>query len=166
MKKEYQDIRQQFIESAGHLTQSVGHGRAIGQIYAHIYFSRTPQSLDDLTSGLGISKGSASMVVRQLEAWGALRRVWIKGERKDYYEATTDFGRIVRRAVLDSLGRRMEASEHMLGQAEVVLARQRNGENVQDPETRFFVDRIRKLQDFKGRAKWVWNKSILRLLLK
>ena len=166
MKKEIQEIRQQFVESAGHLTQSFGSGRAIGQIYAHIYFSRTPQSLDDLTGGLGISKGSASMVVRQLESWGALRRVWIKGERKDYYEAMTDFGRIVRRAVLDSIGRKMEISEQMLGQAEDLLARLKNGDGVQDAESRFFFDRIHKLQAFKGRAKWVWNKSILRLLLK
>ena len=166
MKKEVQEIRQQFVETAGHVTQSFGAGRAIGQIYAHIYFSRDPQSLDDLTGGLGISKGSASMVVRQLEAWGALRRVWIKGERKDYYEATADFGRIIRRAVLDSIGHKMESSEQMLGQAEDVLTKMKNGDGVQDPETRFFFERVRKLQAFKDRAQWVWKKSILRLLLK
>ena len=166
MKKEIQEIRQQFVETAGHVTQSFGVGRAIGQIYAHIYFSREPQSLDDLTGGLGISKGSASMVVRQLEAWGALRRVWIKGARKDYYEATADFGRIIRRAVLDSIGHKVESSEQMLGQAEDLLIKLKNGDGVQDPETRFFFDRVRKLQVFKDRAKWVWNKSVLRLLLK
>lgn len=166
LKKEIQDIRQQFVETAGHVTQSFGSGRAIGQIYAQVYFSRTPQSLDDLTGGLGISKGSASMVVRQLEAWGALRRVWIKGERKDYYEATADFGRIIRRAVLDTIGHKMESSEQMLGQAQDALAKLKNGDGAQDPETRFFVERVRKLQAFRDRARWVWNKSILRLLLK
>ena len=87
MPPELEQIRERFIETGGHITQSIGVGRVIGQVFAHIYFSPRPQTLDDLTRELHISKGAASMSVRQLEQWGAVRRVWVKGERKDYYEA-------------------------------------------------------------------------------
>jgi len=64
------DIRERFIAAAGDLTLSLGFGRNLGQIYGHVYFTPDPQSLDDLCDSLGISKGSASMSVRQLEQWG------------------------------------------------------------------------------------------------
>jgi len=80
-----------------------------------------PQNLENLMQALGISKGSASMTVRQLEQWGALKQVWIKGERKDYYETTESFGRIIRKALLDLVGRRMESSDAILDEAERLL---------------------------------------------
>ena len=166
MNQELQALRQRFIESAGHLTQSLGAGRVLGQIYAHIYFSKDPQSLDDLTRRLEISKGSASMAVRQLEQWGALRRVWVKGDRKDYYVATDEFGRIVRKALLDMIGRKMETSDGLLEEAQALLQeRTRNGKK-SDEEWVFIDQRVKKLQLFRDRAQGLWNSSILRMLLK
>jgi len=116
-----EDLRRRFVEAAGQMTQTLGAGRVMGQVFAHIYFSRQPQSLDDLTRALGISKGSASMTVRQLEQWTALRQVWIKGERKDYYEASEHFGSVIRRALLDVIGRKMESGDFILTEAEQEL---------------------------------------------
>lgn len=121
-------LRERFIETAGYSAQSLCTGRVIGQIFAHTYLAREPQSLDDLKEKLGISKGSASQSVRQLEQWGALRKIWIKGERRDYYEVCDDFGKIVRKAVLDHVARRMETVDLFLEQAETILADENRGE--------------------------------------
>ena len=166
MNQELQSLRQRFIESAGHFTQSLGAGRVLGQIYAHIYFSKGPQSLDDLTRLLEISKGSASMAVRQLEQWGALRRVWVKGDRKDYYMATDEFGRIIRKALLDMIGRKMETSDGLLEDAQSLLQnRTRNGKS-SDEEWLFMAKRVKRLQAFRDRAQGLWDSSILKMLLK
>ena len=166
MNQELQSLRQRFIETAGHFTQSLGAGRVLGQIFAHIYFSRDPQSLDDLTRKLEISKGSASMAVRQLEQWGALRRVWIKGDRKDYYVATDEFGRIIRKALLDMIGRKMETSDGLLEDSQALLQeRMRNGKKA-DEGWAFIDDRVKKLQSFRDRAQGLWDSSILKMLLK
>ncbi len=166
MNQELQSLRQRFIETAGHFTQSLGAGRVLGQIFAHIYFSRDPQSLDDLTRKLEISKGSASMAVRQLEQWGALRRVWIKGDRKDYYVATDEFGRIIRKALLDMIGRKMETSDGLLEDSQALLQeRMRNGKK-SDEDWAFIDDRVKKLQSFRDRAQGLWDSSILKMLLK
>lgn len=166
MNQELQTLRQRFIESAGHFTQSLGAGRVLGQIYAHIYFSKDPQSLDDLTRLLEISKGSASMAVRQLEQWGALRRVWVKGDRKDYYKATDEFGRIIRKALLDMIGRKMETSDGLLEDAQDFLrTRTRNGKS-SDEEWLFMSQRVKRLQAFRDRAQGLWDSSILKMLLK
>jgi DNA-binding transcriptional regulator GbsR (MarR family) len=166
MNQELQALRQRFIESAGHFTQSLGAGRVLGQIYAHIYFSKDPQSLDDLTRLLEISKGSASMAVRQLEQWGALRRVWVKGDRKDYYMATDEFGRIIRKAMLEMIGRKMETSDGLLEDAQVLLQeRTRNGKK-SDEDWAFIDQRVKKLQTFRDRAQGLWDSSIVKMLLK
>jgi len=40
---------------------------------------------------LGISKGNVSMALRKLEELGLIRKVWIKGDRKNYYETVDRF---------------------------------------------------------------------------
>ncbi len=164
MTSELNQLRERFVERGGQITQSIGIGRVIGQVFAHVYFSPTAQTLDDLTRELGISKGSASMAVRQLEQWGGLKEVSKRGERKDYFEANDDFGRIIRRALLDLIGRRMKVTDSLLEDGEAYLIE--NGKDSRDKEIQFLHRRIRKLRHFRDRAQYIWDSSIVRLLLK
>lgn len=163
MTSELQQLRERFVERGGQITQSIGIGRVIGQVFAHVYFSPNAQTLDDLTRELGISKGAASMAVRQLEQWGALREVSKRGQRKDYFEAHDDFGRIIRRALLDLIGRRMEVTDTLLEDGEAYLDGL-SGQN--NAEGRFMHRRVKKLRHFRDRAQYIWDSSVLRLLLK
>lgn len=166
MNKEVREIRERFVEAAGRVTQSFGAGRALGQVYAHIYFSRTAQALEDLVRDLGISKGGASMTVRQLEQWGALRKVWVRGDRKDYYEATEEFGKIVRRALLDMVGREMEHADGLLESAKDTVEAGKKAGVKRDDEDEFVIRRLRMIMTFRDRARWVWDNWILRLMMK
>lgn len=157
-----QQLRQQFIETAGQFSQSLGFGRNLGQIYAHVYFSAQPQSLDDLTAQLGISKGSASMSVRQLENWQALRKIWVKGDRKDYFQTTEEFGRIIRKALLELVGQKMETADALLEEAEKLLKNQGAGQ----PEAAHLRQRVARLKKFRQRAQGLWESPIIRMLLK
>ena len=157
-------IRARFIETGGHVTQSIGIGRVIGQIFAHVYLSPEPQTLDDMVAALGISKGSASMSVRQLLQWGALQPVWIKGERKDYFEASEDFPQLVRRALLDLIGRRMQVADNLLIDTEQWLAESGNG--AESADLKFIHRRVKKLRVFRDRAQAIWDHSLVRLLRK
>jgi DNA-binding transcriptional regulator GbsR (MarR family) len=144
----------------------MGAGRVIGQIFAHIYLSPNPQTLDDLTRELNISKGSASMAVRQLEQWGALHRVWVKGDRKDYYEASLDFGSILRKMLADAVGRTVESTDQILEEAEDILKRNPRSAKQADDERAFMRQRIQRLRHFRNRLRQVWESSILTFLLK
>jgi DNA-binding transcriptional regulator GbsR (MarR family) len=110
-------IPRRFISEAGNTTQALGVGRVVGQIYAFLYFSEPPRTLNDMTEALGISKGSASMGVRQLEQWGAVQQVWVKGDRKDYYTANDYFGQIIRNILTDIMGKRLEGLAASLDEA-------------------------------------------------
>ena len=162
MTENIQNIRQRFIEAAGHMTQSLGAGRALGQVFAYLYFNKDPQSLDDLAKVLEISKGSASMTVRQLEQWGALRRIWIKGDRKDYYEAEDWFGRILKNVLVDMLGKRISSFTELLEGVERELAT--IGPN--DGEGEFVKGQIRKLREFQSKTVRAWENPLVKGLLK
>jgi DNA-binding transcriptional regulator GbsR (MarR family) len=154
-------VVRRFVEEAGKVTQSLGAGRVIGQLYAFLYFSPRPRGLADMQQALGISKGSASMAVRQLEQWGAVHKVWIRGDRRDYYEASDWFGRILKNALMDNVGKQLDAYAARLEQAEAELASAPN----HDPDLEYVRDRVQKLRRFQKRAQRFLESSLIRALL-
>lgn len=163
---DHDDIVRRMVEAAGHTTQSLGVGRVLGQIFAYLYFSREPQSLDHLTAALGISKGSVSMGVRQLEQWGALEKVWIKGDRKDYYRAKDTFGKIIKNAILDLAGKRIDSSSTLLNEVEADLKCGVKENKSLSAEDTFIRERIENIRAFQKKAQGMWDSVILKMLLK
>ena len=165
-----QPITRRFIEEAGNTTQALGVGRVVGQIFAYLYFSEDPRTLDDMKEALGISKGSASMGVRQLEQWGAVQRVWVKGDRKDFYTANDYFGQIVRNMAVDLMGKRLASLSQSLDAAEAEL----NGSTLpvstsapqQHNNPAFLRLRVKRLREFQVKVDKTWNNPIVKMLLK
>jgi len=152
-----------FIEDTGNATQSFGLGRVVGQLYAYLYFSPTPRNLSDMQEALAISKGSASTAVRQLEQWGAVKKVWVKGDRKDYYEACDWFGRILRNVVIDVIGKKMTAYSSLLQEIEADLAAL-DGKGDGDGE--FIRGRIASMKHFQKKTEGILENPIIQALMK
>jgi len=159
MTSEANKILKCLIQDGGNLSQSLGFGRVLGQIYAFLYFSREPRNLAEMQDALGISKGSASTVVRQLEQWNAVQKVWIKGDRKDYYKANDWLGQIIRNALVDTAARRLTAYSDMLGEME------RDIEELADGEKEFLKERVGHLRKFQARAQKLWENPLVKALL-
>ncbi len=119
--KALESARRKFIEAGGNATQSFGFGRFAGQLFALLYLSSKPLCLDEIAKELGVSKASVSGTVRQLERWAAVKRVWVKGDRKDYYEAETDFGSMFRQGLLVTFRKKLEIANVQLGHVESAL---------------------------------------------
>ncbi len=107
MDKHLLEARDNIIEAAGRTTQGFGLGRIIGQLYALLFFSPRPMSLDEMAEELKVSKGSVSTNIRELEKWSAVRRVWVKGDRKDYYEAEVEYIKILKNGILPFIRRKI-----------------------------------------------------------
>ncbi len=152
----------QFIEDAGKMTQSFGVGRVLGQIFAYLYFSQDSISLSDMQNSLGISKGSASMGVRQLEKWGAVKKVWVKGDRKDYYIANDWFGRILKNALMDTLSEKMESYTTSLENAKNSLDDLADGNDREE----FIRDRLDHLGNFHERIRGLLANPLVKTLFK
>lgn len=60
------------------------------RLFVCLYLSEKPLTLDDMSETLGKSKTSMSTCARTLSELNLVSRVWVKGIRKDLYEANSD----------------------------------------------------------------------------
>jgi len=83
-------IKREIIQSFGEAYKAFGLSKLMGHIVALMIFSPHPLSLDDICKQLKRSKGPVSQIIRRLRDKNLLRKVWVPGSRKDYYEAHPD----------------------------------------------------------------------------
>src|SRR6266446_253333 len=158
--------RRKFIEAGGNTTQSFGFGRIPGQLFALLYLSAKPLCLDDIARELGVSKASVSTTVRQLEQWAAVRRVWVKGDRKDYYEAETDFGTMLRHGLLMTFRKKLETAGSQIGHVENSLKRaMEKVDDTQRQEMQVVADRLQRARDFHEKIHGMLNNPVIDNLL-
>jgi DNA-binding transcriptional regulator GbsR (MarR family) len=81
----------------GRLMEFWGFKRNMGRVWTVLYLSPDPLSAEDLRHGLQLSSGAVSMTLSELSRWGVVRRVWIQGERKDFYTAEVQLWRMISR---------------------------------------------------------------------
>jgi HTH-type transcriptional regulator, glycine betaine synthesis regulator len=81
----------------GRLMEFWGFRRNMGRIWALLYLSPEPLSAEALRSLLGLSTGAVSMTLSELLRWGVVRKVWVQGERKDYFTAEVQLWKMISR---------------------------------------------------------------------
>jgi hypothetical protein len=116
--------RHRFIEAGGNTTHAFGLGHMLGRSYALLYLTPRSLSLEQIAAELGVSKASASVALRQLAELRAARQIWIPGDRRDFYEAETDFRVILREGLLPGVRKKLHSAG---GQIERTLAAGEDG---------------------------------------
>ena len=86
MSKE--DVIQSLIASYAEAYQNLGYSSLMGKIVALLLAAPEPLSLDEITQQLQMSKGPVSQIARKLKEHQLIEKVWIPGERKDFYRAS------------------------------------------------------------------------------
>ncbi len=76
-----------FGKSYADFGQPILRGRIIGLLLG----ATQPLSLDEIAERLAVSKGPVNINCRQLEEMSFVRRIWVKNDRRDYYQLTDDF---------------------------------------------------------------------------
>ncbi len=94
------EAEDQFVLEWGRMSSSWGINRTMAQIHALLIATGKALSVDEIIDRLGISRGNASMSLRDLMDWGVVQRFRRPGDRKDIYSAEADpwqtFAKIVR----------------------------------------------------------------------
>ncbi len=88
-------VNESMLEGLGQLADYFGYNKVMGKMYGALLLSPRAMSLDDMMEHLDVSKASVSMNMRMLENLGIVREVWVRGDRKKYYEAESDFWKIL-----------------------------------------------------------------------
>ncbi len=106
--------RLEAIELAATFAHRFGLTRTVGQVYGLLFTAARPLPLDAIADALTLSKTSVSTAVRELLGLSAIRQVWPPGERKDHFEARTDFREILKTNYLSTVKPPLERAQDRL----------------------------------------------------
>ncbi|HVJ93689.1 MAG TPA: hypothetical protein VM580_27995 [Labilithrix sp.] len=107
----------------GRLIEFWGFKRNMGRIWSVLYLSPEPLSAEDLRQALKLSSGAISMTLNELLRWGVVRKVWVQGERKDFYAAEVQLWRMISRVLSEREKTEIETAIEALEEALVEVAK-------------------------------------------
>ncbi len=85
------------------LSRLLGQPRSYAEIYGLLFISPGALTMDDIIERLQLSKGSASQGLRFLNQLGAVRAVYIPGDRRTHYEAVAELKSLTSRFLRDNV---------------------------------------------------------------
>jgi DNA-binding transcriptional regulator GbsR (MarR family) len=128
-------------DTIGRLMVFWGFKRPMGRMWTLLYLSASPLGAAELGEQLKMSAGAVSMTLNELLKWGAVKKSWRPGERRDFYEAETSIGKLVQRVLRERELELVRQFGEALGNAEATLPRPAEG-NPPD----FKRERVHELQ--------------------
>jgi len=154
MEKDESIIEQaqdKFADAMAQCCSLWGLSRLAGQIFGVLFFNEGPLSLDEISEHLKASKSNVSVSVRQLQKWKMVKKVWIKGERKNYYQAETDFHKIMSDLMTIFLQEEMGITTLGINESRRIL--EENFLSLSDEDKKkaqISIERLKKIEEFYG----------------
>lgn len=84
-------------DAMGRLMEFWGFRRHMGRLWTILYLSPEPMTTAELSETLRLSSSAVSLSLAELVRWGAVRKTWRPGERKDFYQAESSVWKLLRR---------------------------------------------------------------------
>jgi DNA-binding transcriptional regulator GbsR (MarR family) len=94
--------------------KALGQPRSVAEIYGLLFASPKPLAMDTLVERLNLSKGSASQGLKYLLDLGAVRTIYVAGDRRTHYEAVAELRKLAGRFLRQQVLSRFEDSPHRL----------------------------------------------------
>jgi DNA-binding transcriptional regulator GbsR (MarR family) len=88
---------ERFVLKWGDMGVVWGVNRSVSQIHALLYLMGRPMTAEEIASSLGIARSNVSTSLKELISWNLVRRVPIRGGRRDHFEAEGDIWQLVMR---------------------------------------------------------------------
>lgn len=137
----WRDAELEAADAIGRLMEFWGFRRHMGRIWTVLYLSPDPMTTGELSDTLQLSSSGVSLSLGELVRWGAVRKTWLPGQRKDYYEAETSVWKLLRRVYERRELILIREAGDAIGRAQARLAAARDGLG---PEGRRRVDYMTK----------------------
>jgi len=151
----------QMIEAGGRTAETFGVSRLFGQIYTLLYLKNEPLSLTEIVEELEVSKASVSIACRQLNSFGAVRRVTRKGDRRDFYEAVQDFRGLLQNGLLPIIEKKLDSARRQIEQCRSLLEQASDHK----PETEKLIGRLNEAEDRRAKISDLIRNPLIRRML-
>ena len=92
----FEEAKDKFIHTWGTLATQWGINRSMAQLHAILLISPDAMATEDVMEQLQISRGNASMNLRDLLDWGLIYKQLKPGERREFFIAEKDIWKVAR----------------------------------------------------------------------
>jgi DNA-binding transcriptional regulator GbsR (MarR family) len=153
MGEDLRAARDRFIQGIVRMSDLFGLNRFTVQLYAFLYLTGRPVSLDEIVEELGVSKGNVSVNIRELEKWGAVKKTWVKGSRKDYYEAEPDIKKVFSNKLKSAIQKRISEVSSLTADFDKNI-KTTNGNLAEEDKAlvKSYRERLKKIEELKNLA--------------
>jgi DNA-binding transcriptional regulator GbsR (MarR family) len=130
----------------------IGLPKSVGEIYGLLFVAGAPLNAEQITERLQISTGAASQGLKLLRSFGAVRSVYVPGDRRDHFSADLDLSTFASAFIKEELNPRLESAAERIERMEH-LAKDLEG----DERTAAFkrIERLRHWME-RGRKMMPW----------
>lgn len=109
-------------DAIGDVIEYWGFRKALGRVWGVLYLNEGPLSAGDLGERLQMSAGAVSMALSELQRWSVVKRVWLPGERREFFEAEVDLWKMIAKVISERERYLARGVRERLEQAAQVLA--------------------------------------------
>jgi DNA-binding transcriptional regulator GbsR (MarR family) len=134
--------RDEFVSQWGALGTQWGINRTMAQIHALLMTAPVAMTTDEVMAELEISRGNAHTNLKELVAWGLLRVVVKKGERREFFEAEKDVWSIFTIVARERKRREIDPALAILNKCADV------SKGITTPDGKAFHEQMRALEEF------------------
>ena len=124
----------------------LGLPKSIGEIYGLLFISPDPLALDVIVIKLEISKGSVSQGLRFLRNLGAVKLVYVSGDRRDHFTAEAELKKLANGFIRGELNPNLESATLRLDELKAMA------KNHNSPNSDFFQERIKRIGNWRRRG--------------
>ena len=96
------------------IVRAIGIPKSVAELYGLLYVAPQPLPLDTLMQRLRMSKGSASQGLKLLRSLGAVRSVYMPGERRDHFSAVVELKRLAAGFMREEIQPRLDRGQEKL----------------------------------------------------
>ena len=130
----------------------IGLPKSVGEIYGLLFVAGAPLNAEQITERLQISAGAASQGLKLLRSFGAVRSVYVPGDRRDHFTADLDLSTFASAFIKEELNPRLENAAERIERMEQ-LAKDLKGEEREAAFKR--IERLRHWME-RGRKMMPW----------
>ena len=144
------EAKTKFIQTWGALGSQWGINKTMAQIHA-LMVSAEPVSMENIMEELQISRGNASMNLRDLMNWGIVYKEYKTGERREFFTAEKDLDELAVKISRERSKREIKPALKILKEVSTISV----GDSLEEKQ---FIDQTTKLYDFVLKADTILDK--------
>lgn len=105
---------ERFVLLWGDLGGAWGVNRSVAQIHALLFVSARPMTAEEIAESLSLARSNVSNSIRDLLAWGLVKRAPVFGDRRDWFEAEGDVMEMIAKIVALRKARELDPASSVL----------------------------------------------------